>query len=83
MERIRQIIISGTPFNIRVHAGSSLSLIELDKDNIIKVRIKEIPENGKANKAVIALFSRTFKIPKSNIKIIKGEKSKNKTLEII
>ena len=49
---------------------------------MIKVKIREIPENGKANKAIIDLFSKTFKIPKKNIEIIKGEKSSNKILKI-
>ena len=53
------------------------------ENNIIKVKIREIPENGKANSSIIDLFSKTFKIPKKNILIIKGLKSSNKTIQFL
>ena len=51
-------------------------------NDVIKVKITEIPENRKANKAIVDLFSKTFKIPKNKITIIKGLKSPNKTIKI-
>ena len=67
--------------NIKVITKSSKNEILFD-DTIIKVKITEIPENGKANKAIVDLFSKTFKIPKNKITIIKGLKSSNKTIKI-
>lgn len=67
--------------NIKVITKSSKNEILFD-DAIIKVKITEIPENGKANKAIVDLFSKTFKIPKNKIAIIKGLKSSNKTIKI-
>ena len=81
MEEIEKIIKSGKIFEIKVITKSSVNKIYF-KNNIIKVKIREIPENGKANKAIIDLFSKTFKIPKKNINIIKGEKSSVKSLII-
>jgi uncharacterized protein len=48
----------------------------------LKVSVTTIPENGKANKAMIKLLSKTLKIAKSNIQIIAGETDRNKTLLI-
>ncbi len=42
----------------------------------IKLRIKEIPEDGKANKSIIRMFSELF----GNCEIISGNLSKKKTL---
>ncbi len=41
-----------------------------------------VPEDGKANKALIALLSKTVKIPKSSIKFISGETSRKKILRL-
>jgi uncharacterized protein (TIGR00251 family) len=46
------------------------------------VRITAPPVGGKANKEVIKILAEYFKIKKSSINIIKGEKSRNKLIEI-
>ena len=47
-----------------------------------KARIKEAPDGGKANEALIALLSKELGIPKKNIEITRGETSKNKVITI-
>ena len=47
---------------------------------LIKIKITAQPIDGKANKAVIEYLSKTFKIPKTSIEILKGETSKDKTI---
>ena len=48
----------------------------------IKLKITAPPVDGKANKAVIELLSKTFRVPKSYFEIIHGETSKEKTILI-
>jgi uncharacterized protein len=48
----------------------------------LKVRVTAIPEKGKANKALIALLSKSLKVPKGAIAIVSGETSRVKTVEI-
>lgn len=81
MNDIESVINSKEAFEIKVITKASKNEIYFE-NNIIKVKITEIPENGKANKAIITLFSKKFKIPKKNIMIIKGEKSSNKIVKI-
>lgn len=81
-EKIFNIIKEKTIFDIKVVAGSSVDKIYLEND-IIKVKVREIAENGKANKAIINIFSKTFKIPKKDINIIRGAKSSNKTIQLL
>lgn len=81
-EIIFNLIQNKKIFDIKVITKASVNKIYLESD-IIKVKIREIPENGKANKAIIDLFSKTFKIPKKNIDIIKGLKSSNKTIQFL
>ena len=51
-------------------------------ERILKVTVTAPPEDGKANKAVIALLAKRLKLPKSAIDIASGETSRHKTLLI-
>ncbi|TDH37738.1 DUF167 domain-containing protein [Pseudohoeflea suaedae] len=48
----------------------------------LKIRVTAIPEKGKANKALIALLSKSLRVPKGAIAIVSGETNRVKTLEI-
>lgn len=47
---------------------------------VLKVRVRAIPENGKANKAVIQLLSKASGSPRSSIEIVVGERGRNKVV---
>ncbi len=53
------------------------------ENEALKVKITAQPIENKANKALIEFFSKTLKIAKSNIQIIKGELNKEKILLIL
>ncbi len=55
---------------------------DLFGDKTLKVSVTGIPEKGKANKALIDLLAKEWKIPKSSIKIVRGETSRVKILEV-
>lgn len=48
----------------------------------LKARVSAPPEDGKANKALIALLSKSLKVPKSSISILSGETARKKILRI-
>lgn len=68
--------------NIIARAGAKENKIEQVGKNVYKVWLTSAPEKGKANKALIAMLADYFSTPKSDIEIIKGNKSKNKVLII-
>jgi len=47
-----------------------------------KIRISSPPVEGAANKELIKFLSKKLKISKSSFKIVSGEHSRNKTVEI-
>jgi uncharacterized protein (TIGR00251 family) len=51
-------------------------------DRVLQVRVTAPPVDGKANKALIALLAKEFKAPKSKIKIVQGETSRDKLIEL-
>ncbi len=53
-----------------------------DGEIFLKARVTAVPEDGKANKALIALLSAALRIPKSSISFISGETARKKILRI-
>ena len=49
---------------------------------VLKVYLTAPPVQGKANKALIGLLSEYFGVKKSNVRILRGEKSSRKVLEV-
>ena len=66
----------------KVTAGSSNSAIGSWREQCLRVRISAAPERGKANAALIALLAKSLGLSKSSIRIVRGEHSAHKTLEI-
>ena len=56
--------------------------IKINKDEIAIGIIAE-PQKGKANKELIEKISKHFGVLKSNVRIISGEKSRKKLVEVI
>lgn len=65
--------------NFKIVPNSSKNDI-IFEDDYIKIKLTAQPIENKANKALIEFLSKYLKLPKTNIEIIKGETSKEKTL---
>lgn len=66
--------------SIKLHPNSSQEkIIEVEKDKVYEVWIKEKPIDGKANLELIKFLKKYFK---KNIKMIKGFNSREKIIEI-
>lgn len=70
----------GFLLNLRISPNAYKNEIIKSDDGSIKVKITAQPVDGKANKALIEFLSKTFKIPKTSIDIVRGETSKDKTV---
>lgn len=69
----------GIIVNIKISPNAKKNEI-IKENDCIKIKITAQPIDGKANKALVEFLSKYFKIPKTYIKILKGETSKEKTL---
>ena len=63
---------------VKVHPGSKKQSIELLSPNTLRLKLTSRPIRGAANQEAIQLLSKFLKIPKSKIKLVKGERSKGK-----
>jgi len=60
-----------------------LDFVRKDKDiPEIRVYTKAVPVDGKANKEVLVLLAEALHVPKSRVRIVKGETSNKKIIEV-
>ncbi len=60
-----------------------LDFVRKDQDMPeVRVYTKAVPVDGKANKEVISLLAEAMGKPKSRIRIVKGETSNKKVIEV-
>ena len=64
---------------VKIIPNSSKNDIIIE-DDCIKVKVTAQPVENKANKALVELLAKKIKLAKSNIEIIKGLTSKEKTI---
>ena len=74
-------VADGIIIKIKIVPNSSKNDIIIEEE-FIKIKVTAQPIENKANKALIEFLSKKFKIAKTNIEILKGETSKEKTLLI-
>lgn len=67
---------------VKVKTNSGRCIVTQLDECTYEVKVKSLPEKGKANAEVIEVLSKYFKVPKSNINILAGFTNKNKIVEI-
>jgi uncharacterized protein len=67
---------------VRVTPGSGRQEILLDREKRIKIFLKRQPEQGAANKELIAYLAKLLHIPQQAISIIRGLTTRMKLLNI-
>ncbi len=53
-----------------------------DGEEYLKVRVRAVPEKGKANQALLAFLAKTLGLAKSKLSLISGETQRKKILRI-
>jgi uncharacterized protein (TIGR00251 family) len=77
----------GVRLHLRVTPNAGLDRIDGfetrdDGATVLRLRVKAVPDKGKANAAVIALLAKTIGVPKSAIALVSGDTARLKTLHI-
>ncbi len=68
--------------NVRVQPRASRNAIEGEHGGALKVRLTAPPADGRANEACCRLLAEQLKIPPSAVRILAGERSRNKRVEL-
>lgn len=68
--------------NLRVIPRARQNKIDVDENGVFRIHITAAPVDGAANVAVMRALSEYFDVPKSQIKIVRGETSRDKIVEV-
>jgi len=69
--------------NIKVTPGTSRNQLEKLSDTNWRIKLTTAPVDNKANLALIKFLSKELNLKKSQIRIIKGDKSREKIIKIL
>jgi len=76
----------GDMMQVRVTPKASSNSVKIEERDagppLVRVYVTTVPEDGKANDAVIKLLAKKMGVPKSALTIIKGLSSRDKTIRI-
>jgi uncharacterized protein YggU (UPF0235/DUF167 family) len=67
---------------VRVVPRSSRESLEVDDGGGLRVRVSAAPEGGKANAAVCSVLAKALGVPKSAVRVVRGESARDKVLEV-
>lgn len=54
-----------------------------DGSAVLRIRVKAVPDKGKANAAVVVLLAKALGVPKSTIRVVSGDTARTKTVAIL
>ncbi len=68
--------------SVRVEAGAKKEVVEVAGKGRLKISVKQKPQLGAANKRVVELAAKHFKVPIKSVHILRGHKTPSKILNI-
>lgn len=81
-----QAASGGVSVNVRLTPKASRNRIGPvaadDGGAVLKVQVTAVPERGKANRALIKLLAKAWRLPKTAFTVKKGAKDRRKTIHI-
>jgi uncharacterized protein (TIGR00251 family) len=73
---------SGATFSVRVQPRASRSGIAGETDGALRIRLAAPPVDGEANEELVNFLAKLLDIPRRQIEIISGQRSKNKVVRV-
>jgi uncharacterized protein len=83
MLRMEPNVAAGTViFAVRVQPRASKNEVAGELDGALKVRLQAPAMEDRANEALVEFLARVLKTSKSAVRILSGERSRNKRVEV-
>jgi hypothetical protein len=67
-------------FKVKLAPSAKKNAVQGWEGELLKCSVTAAPEKGKANKALIVLLSKYYRIPKTAFSIVQGETERLKTI---
>ncbi len=81
MTDLSHLARAGAEIAVRVTPKASRDRIVVE-DGAIRVYVTVVPEDGKANQAVVKLLSKALGVPKSALTLIRGAAARDKVFRL-
>ena len=75
-------VAGGVRLRIRLAPRASRNAVLGEHNNALKIALTAPPVDGKANQALIAFLARLLGVPKGAVRIVSGELSRDKLVEV-
>ena len=73
----------GSRLRLRVQPGARRAAVELDENGALKLRLQAPAVEGAANRALVeALAKGLLGVPRSAVRLVSGDKSRDKVVEV-
>ena len=69
-------------FSVRVQPRASKTELAGIHGDALKIRLSAPPVDGAANDALVEFLAETFAVPRRNVRLVSGESSRSKIVEI-
>jgi len=74
---------AGVTFQVRVQPRARRNAVVGQLGDALKVALTAPPVEGRANEACIEFFAEFLQLPRSSIKIVSGQSSRNKVIRVV
>jgi len=71
-----------TIIQVKITPRSSKNAFEGWQGDVLRIRLHAVPKKGEANEELISFLSERLEIPKSHIRLVSGQTSRLKRIEI-
>ncbi|MEX0332175.1 MAG: DUF167 domain-containing protein [Puniceicoccaceae bacterium] len=71
-----------TRLQVRVIPNAGRDEVVGLQDGVLKVKVRAVPEDGRANNALCALLAKTTGCRPRDVRIVSGQKSRTKVVEL-
>ncbi len=69
-------------FQVRVQPKASSDQVAGYREGVLQLRVTAPPDKGRANAAVVSLLAEALGVPKSRVRIIRGQTSRDKVVTV-
>lgn len=78
-----ETVPGGVRLQMRIQPGASTTSRAGSHGGRLRLRVQAPPLDGRANAAVLEWVAELFEVPKRNVTLVRGDHSRDKTIEVL